>query len=91
MHAVRAGIRGQLSVLTHKGRIQIQIDNLLLLRHLLGQFIINPQVLIGQILRPAPGGNGVLVEGNQVLDIDDRVGLAGPNVIDDLTVGVIKA
>ena len=48
-------------------------------------------MLVGQIAGPAGGGDHVLVEGDEPLDVDDRVGLAGPDGVDGIAVGVIES
>ena len=62
-----------------------------LLGRLPHQVIVHQQVLVGQIAGTARLGDHVLVQGDQTLDIDDGVGLAGPDGVDGLAVGVIEA
>ena len=89
--AVLAGLGGQLPVLVDKFGVQVQIDHLLLLGGLFDQVVIHPQVLVGEIGPLGGLGDDLLVQGDQVLDIDDGVGLDAADVVDGLAIVVVKA
>lgn len=82
---------GELAVLPGKGGVQIQKDHLFFLRRLFHQIVIDEQVVVFQIAGPAGLGDDVLVEGDEPLDVDDRVGLALADEVDGLAVGLVKA
>ena len=91
MDTISAGILRQLSILSHKCGIQIQKHYLLLLGRLLHKIIISPQMFVGQITGTPGGRNHILIQRNQPLDINDRVGLTGADGIDGLAVSLVEA
>ena len=91
MDAVLAGVGGQFSVRPSEFRVQIQEHHLFFLRRLPHQVIVHQQMLIGQIAGSARLGDHILVQRNQALDINDGVGLAGPDVVNGLAVSIIEA
>ena len=88
--AVCAGFGRQLAILTGKVRIEIQKRHLFFHCHLLHQVVVDEQMVVFQIARPACLCDHVLVEGDQPLNIDRGMGLALTDQINGLAIGLVK-
>ena len=91
VHPVPAVFLGQGAGFVSESLIYIDIGHLFLLRHLLHQLVVNPQVVVGQVIVAGGGQVLLLVYRDQALDVDDCVGLNTANLINGGTEFVVVA